>query len=210
VEQLHSKWKKDLSELIGRIWSYFEEILNPGEILLVIFGMLLVAIFNPLDILGSLEIGGFVETHRPWFVFGLFASFILVILRVLNFFLNKFSNWKTRRQEAAGIRGLKLTYEGQIILWFVDHFEPDETYLYRSSPFVRELRRSKLVRLGRWEKYSDMVPVILTELGRKKLTYVDMAEFHSRAEGDQLEFLRSVVGGDLSILAVGDFDPSRR
>ncbi|WP_366523506.1 super-infection exclusion protein B [uncultured Sulfitobacter sp.] len=188
-----------MADLINRIWISIESTVHPRQLLFVLLVVFSVLIFNPFDVVERLNISVFVEQHRHWIVIGLLVIFGLCATWAILAVWSALGRWNDQRKRVSKVRGVRLSFEAEIILDFVRTQEPDAVRLFSSNPFVRELRRNGLIYFADTIFYSDQDTYTISSLGKERVAFADLQRFYEKPRGDQLEFLRSVVGAELSI-----------
>jgi hypothetical protein len=191
--------------LAEKIWNVVEAVVNPRHLLFVVFVVASLLILKQPNLAARFGIEEFVISYRPWIVLALLGSGGLILLGGIHWFLRLISIWNYNRAELAKIRKLKLSSEACIALHYVWTQRPDSVLLLTSNPFIRELRRNNLIYMHVSHPISDQDGYKLSSIGEARAHTSNVEKFYAMAEGDQLDFLKSVTGSNLSYERVQRF-----
>ncbi|MEH6830370.1 MAG: super-infection exclusion protein B [Sulfitobacter sp.] len=194
-----------LAGLFEKIWQSIESVVHPRQLVVVLLLVGVLLLFNPMNLVGYFNIASFVEQYRDWITIGFFLAFGLCAMWTIQAIWQAFRRWNKERSELLAVRRVALSFEAEIILDFVNSHDPDAVRLFSNNPFVRELRRNRLIHFSDKIFYSDQDAYTISQLGKSRLIFANLQPFYEKPEGDKLEFLRSVVGEELSIIPITRF-----
>lgn len=189
-----------MDKTVLKIVEILFSITKPWQLLLVLSVTSSVLLFNVGGIAYKLGLLGDVEKFGFWLFLVFSVTTGVVSLRLVaiavTFILRK------TRVTAGKIKAVRLQVsdEGKVILELLKQFQPDSVQLQTKNPVCRELRNLELVTGNPYIfSSSEFDDYRLTEGGEIVAQNSDTSKFRQLPEHDQLEFLKSVTGLDLSV-----------